>query len=51
MSDEQFFDAFFTPEERDAYMAIAIAEAVALAEKDRAIIGSEYVFTGVKKSA
>lgn len=51
MTDTHFFDTYFTPEELLAIQTITVREAVALAEKDKPILGSDYFFVGAEKLA
>jgi len=45
MSDQQFF-TYFSAEELSDIQAIAMRERIAIAEKDRPILGSDYFFVG-----
>lgn len=51
MSDNNFFETYFSAEELSALQTIMVREAVKLAEKDRTILGSEYFFVGAEKLA
>lgn len=51
MNDHSFFDTYFSAEELSAIQAVMVREAVKLAEKDRAILGSDYFFVRAEKLA
>ena len=51
MNDKNFFDTYFSAEELSAIQAIAMREQIAIAEKDRPILGTDYFFVGAEKLA
>lgn len=51
MNDREFFQKYVSAEELSALQTIMVREAVKLAEKDRAVLGSDYFFINAEKLA